>query len=96
MTTKLYVGNLSYETTEDELREMFAQMGTVESVALPTDRDTNRPRGFGFVEMSTVEEAQNAINTFNGKMVRDREIKVNQAKPQAPRNGGYNSNRNRY
>ncbi len=96
MTTKLYVGNLSYETTEDDLREMFAQAGTVESVALPLERDTNRPRGFGFVEMSSEEEARNAINTFNGKLVRDREIKVNEAKPQAPRNsGGYNSNRGR-
>ncbi len=88
MTTKLYVGNLSYDTTEDDLREMFAQAGTVESVALPVDRDTGRPRGFGFVEMSSAEEARKAISMLDGQTVRERQIKVNEAKPQAPRGGG--------
>jgi RNA recognition motif-containing protein len=98
MTTKLYVGNLSYDTTEDDLRELFAQAGTVQSVALPTDRETNRPRGFGFVEMSSAAEAQQAISMLNGQAVHDREIKVNEARPQAPRGGsqgGYNRNRGR-
>lgn len=94
MTTKLYVGNLSYETTEDDLRELFAQAGTVESVALPTDRETGRPRGFGFVEMSTAAEAQKAISQLNGQTVRERQIKVNESRPREERGGsrgGYGS-----
>ena len=81
MTTKLYVGNLSYETTEEELQELFAQAGSVASVALPTDRETGRPRGFGFVEMSSEEEARKAITMFNGQTLRDRQLKVNESKP---------------
>jgi cold-inducible RNA-binding protein len=81
MTTKLYVGNLSYETTEEELQELFAQAGSVTSVALPTDRETGRPRGFGFVEMATEEEARKAITMFNGQTLRERQIKVNESRP---------------
>jgi RNA recognition motif-containing protein len=81
MTTKLYVGNLSYDTTEEELQELFSQAGNVTSVALPTDRETGRPRGFGFVEMSTEEEARQAISMFNGQTVRERQIKVDASRP---------------
>jgi len=88
MTTKLYVGNLSYDTTEEDLRELFGKAGNVESVALPTDRETGRPRGFGFVEMSTAAEAQKAISQLNGQTVREREIKVNESRPQEQRGGG--------
>ncbi len=95
MATKLYVGNLSYETTDDDLREMFAKAGTVESVALPMDRETRRPRGFGFVEMSSPEEARKAISMLDGQTVRERQIKVNEAKPQTSRSGGYGSDRGR-
>ncbi len=90
MTTKLYVGNLSYDTTEEELQELFSQAGNVTSVALPTDRETGRPRGFGFVEMSTDEEARKAISMFNGQTVRERQIKVNESRPreEGSRSGG--------
>jgi cold-inducible RNA-binding protein len=81
MATKLYVGNLSYDTTEEELQELFAQAGSVVSVALPTDRETGRPRGFGFVEMSTEEEARKAISMFDGQTLRDRQLKVNESRP---------------
>jgi cold-inducible RNA-binding protein len=89
MTTKLYVGNLSYETTEEELQALFSQAGSVTSVALPTDRQTGRPRGFGFVEMSTEEEARKAISMFNGQTVRERQIKVNESRPRE--DGGFRS-----
>jgi len=85
MTQKLYVGNLSYNTTEDALRTLFAEFGEVESINLITDRDTGRPKGFGFVEMATEQAAQAAISALSGKMVDDREIKVDRAKPQADR-----------
>jgi cold-inducible RNA-binding protein len=91
MTTKLYVGNLSYETTEQELQELFAQAGGVASVALPTDRDTGRPRGFGFVEMASEDEARKAITMFNGQTLRDRQLKVNESRPRedgGSRSGG--------
>jgi cold-inducible RNA-binding protein len=91
MTTKLYVGNLSYETTEQELQELFAQAGGVASVALPTDRDTGRPRGFGFVEMSSEDEARKAITMFDGQTLRDRQLKVNESRPReegGSRSGG--------
>ena len=88
MTTKLYVGNLSYETTEEELQELFAQAGSVASVALPTDRETGRPRGFGFVEMSSEEEARKAITMFNGQTLRDRQLKVNESRPREEGGGG--------
>jgi RNA recognition motif-containing protein len=85
MTKNLYVGNLSYKTTADALRTLFAEYGEVESVNLITDRDTGRSKGFAFVEMGTEEEAQAAITALNGKTVDQREIKVDKAKPRTDR-----------
>ena len=81
MTMKLYVGNLAFQTTSEELQTMFAQAGTVESVSLIEDRETGRSRGFGFVEMSTKEEGAAAIQQFNGKDMGGRALNVNEAKP---------------
>jgi RNA recognition motif-containing protein len=81
MTNNLYVGNLSYDTTEDTLRTLFAEYGQIESVNLITDRYTGRSRGFAFVEMSTEQAAQQAMSGLNGKQVDEREIKVDKAKP---------------
>ena len=81
MSTKLYVGNLPYDATEEELNELFAQAGSVQSVTVVTDRETGRPRGFGFVEMATEEAARKAISMFNGQMLHDRQIKVNESRP---------------
>ena len=88
MSTKLYVGNLAFQTTSQELQELFAQAGTVESASVVEDRDTGRSRGFAFVEMSTKEEATAAIDQFNGKEVGGRALKVNEAKPRENRSGG--------
>ena len=88
MSTKLYVGNLAFQTTSQELQELFAQAGTVESASVVEDRDTGRSRGFAFVEMSTKEEAASAIEQFNGKEVGGRALKVNEAKPRENRGGG--------
>ena len=88
MSTKLYVGNLAFQTTSQELQELFAQAGTVESASVVEDRDTGRSRGFAFVEMSTKEEATAAIDQFNGKEVGGRALKVNEAKPRENRGGG--------
>jgi cold-inducible RNA-binding protein len=97
MTEKVYVGNLSYNTTEGTLRTLFAEYGEIESVNLITDRDTGRPKGFAFVEMSTEQAAEAAISALNGTSVDDREIKVDKAKPQAPRNrSGGNRGRARW
>jgi cold-inducible RNA-binding protein len=85
MTTKLYVGNLSYKTTEDALRTMFAEFGEVTSSTVITDRDSGRSKGFGFVEMAEDQAAQAAITALNGKMVDEREIRVDKAKPQVDR-----------
>ena len=85
MGKKLYVGNLPYSTTEDLLRETFGQNGTVESATIIIDRDTGRSKGFGFVEMSNDSEAQAAIEALNGTDMDGRQIKVNEAKPRAPR-----------
>jgi cold-inducible RNA-binding protein len=85
MTQNVYVGNLSYDTTEDTLRTLFAEFGQIESVRLITDRYTGRSKGFAFVEMSTEEAAQQAIEALNGKMVDEREIKVDKAKPRPDR-----------
>ncbi len=87
MTKKLYVGNLSFQTTEGDLDELFAQDGEVESVRIITDRDTGRSRGFGFVEMSE-ENAEKAISQFNGTELDGRALTVNEARPQANRGGG--------
>jgi RNA recognition motif-containing protein len=88
MDVKLYVGNLSYNTTEDELRTLFAQAGTVASVAIIKDRDTGQSKGFAFVEMSTQAEAQKAISQFNAKELKDRALTVNLARPREERSGG--------
>jgi cold-inducible RNA-binding protein len=88
MTMKLYVGNLSFDTTASDLENMFAEVGTVQSANLIEDRETGRSRGFGFVEMSSTEEGQTAISQFNGKEVGGRALKVNEAKPQEKRAGG--------
>ena len=88
MTMKLYVGNLSFGTSKEDLQEMFAKAGTVESVSLIEDRETGRSRGFGFVEMSTKEEGAAAIEQFNGKDLDGRALNVNEAKPREDRNGG--------
>ncbi len=85
---KLYVGNLSFNTTADDLTELFSGVGTVQSANVIEDRETGRSRGFGFVEMSSKEEGSNAIDQFNGKEVDGRQLKVNEAKPQESRGGG--------
>lgn len=85
METKLYVGNLSYETTEDGLRTMFTKAGTVVSVDMIKDRDTGRMKGFAFVTMNSAEEAQEAIKILNEKTLDDRAIRVNVAKPREER-----------
>ena len=87
MGTKLYVGNLSFRTTSDELREAFGAVGTVESASVIEDRDTGRSRGFAFVEMATPEEAAAAIEQFNGKDFGGRNLTVNEAKPREDRGG---------
>ena len=83
MSAKLFVGNLSYQATEEDLRELFQQAGTVQSVRIVTDQFTGRPRGFGFVEMSTPEEATRAVEQLNGRVFRDRNLVVDQARSQA-------------
>jgi len=93
MAKKLYVGGLSYSTTEPTLKAAFEAVGTVESATIIIDKMTNRSKGFGFVEMSTDEEAQKAIEAFNGKELDGRTVTVNEAKPmekREPRQGGYN------
>src|SRR3990172_2248657 len=88
MVTKLYVGNLSYTTGEADLQQLFAKAGPVKSVALITDRDTGRSKGFAFVEMETQADAQKAISMFNGTQLGDRTLTVNVAKPREERPGG--------
>ena len=100
---KLFVGNLSFNTTENDLQDAFAAHGTVVEAALVMDRVSNRPRGFGFVTMNTPEEAQAAISALNGKEIDGRALTVNVAKPREERTGGggrggreYSGARNRY
>ena len=88
MSMKLYVGNLAFATSSQDLQELFAQAGTVESASVVEDRETGRSRGFGFVEMSSKEEGAAAISQFNGKEVNGRALNVNEAKPREPRSGG--------
>jgi RNA recognition motif-containing protein len=88
MAKKLYVGGLSYQTSQQALQDLFAQAGNVASTAIITDRMTGQSKGFGFVEMATEEEAQNAINMFNGKEFDGRTITVNEARPQESRPAG--------
>ncbi len=105
MSKKIYVGNMSYDTTESTLRELFAAHGEVISVSVVTDRDTGRPRGFAFVEMATDAGANAAITALDGRTVDGRTLKVNEARPPAARNeersyggsgrGGFGANRDR-
>ena len=104
MSNKLFVGNLSFNTTENDLQDAFAAHGTVVETNLMMDRETGRPRGFGFVTMSTPEEAQNAISALNGASIDGRALTVNVAKPREERGGGgggggrreFSGARNRY
>ncbi len=103
MSNKLFVGNLSFETTENDLQDAFAAHGTVTETNLMTDRTTGRPRGFGFITMGTPEEAQKAIAALNGSQLGGRALTVNVAKPREERTGGggggrreYGGSRNRY
>jgi len=84
---KLYVGNLSFQTSSEDLQQLFSQAGTVESASVVEDRETGRSRGFGFVEMATAEEGQAAITQFNGKEVNGRALTVNEARPREDRGG---------
>jgi cold-inducible RNA-binding protein len=88
METKLYIGNMSYDTTEEDLRTLLSGAGTVESVDIIKDRDTGRPKGFAFVTMSSQAEAEKAISMFNEQSVNDRALKVNIARPREERSGG--------
>lgn len=96
MAKKLYVGGLSYDTTDATLKETFSAAGTVESATIIIDRMTNRSKGFGFVEMSSDEEAQKAIEMFDGKDIEGKNVTVNEARPmepRAPRPGGFRGDR---
>ncbi|PIK13625.1 RNA-binding protein [Halobacteriovorax sp. JY17] len=93
MGRKLYVGNLPFSATEDTLLETFSACGTVDSAKLITDRDTGRSKGFAFVEMSSDEEAQEAISKFDGNDLDGRPLRVNEAKPKEPRSGGFGGGR---
>ncbi|HJR07454.1 MAG TPA: RNA-binding protein [Pyrinomonadaceae bacterium] len=88
MSMKLYVGNLNFKTSGEDLQELFGQVGTVESASVVMDRDTGRSRGFGFVEMATKEEGEAAIAQFNGKEFNGRNLSVNEARPREDRGGG--------
>ena len=96
MTKKLYVGNMSYQTTDQQIRELFSQAGEITEITLITDRETGRAKGFGFVEMASEEAAKEAIKRFNGHSLNDRTLTVNEAKPREERSGGgdYGGNRN--
>ncbi|MEJ7575832.1 MAG: RNA-binding protein [Pyrinomonadaceae bacterium] len=88
MSMKLYVGNLAFQTSSEDLQQLFAQAGTVESASVVEDRETGRSRGFGFVEMSSKEEGNAAIQQFNGQEMGGRALTVNEAKPREDRGGG--------
>ena len=96
MSMKLYVGNLAFETSGDNLRQHFEQAGTVETATVVEDRDTGRSRGFGFVEMASREEGEAAIQQLNGKEVGGRNLTVNVAKPRENRSEGFNGGGRRY
>jgi RNA recognition motif-containing protein len=84
---KLYVGNLAFQTSSEDLQQLFAQAGTVQSASVIEDRDTGRSRGFGFVEMASKEEGESAISQFNGKEFNGRNLTVNEARPREDRGG---------
>jgi len=88
MAAKLFVCNLSFKASEEDIHELFAQAGTVETVRIITDQFTGRPRGFGFVEMATKEEATKAVEMLNGRLFRDRNLVVDEARPQPQRGAG--------
>ena len=92
MSIKLYVGNLSFQTSSDDLHQLFSQAGSVESASVVEDRDTGRSRGFGFVEMSSKEEGEAAIAQFNGKEINGRNLNVNEARPRENRPSGGRGN----
>jgi cold-inducible RNA-binding protein len=94
MSIKLYVGNLSFQTSSEDLQQLFSQAGTVESANVIEDRETGRSRGFAFVEMSSKEEGNAAIQQFNGQEVGGRSLNVNEAKPREDRGGGFGGSRN--
>jgi RNA recognition motif-containing protein len=96
MSNKLFVGNLSFNTTENDLQDAFAAHGTVTEVNLMMDRATGRPRGFGFVTMSSAEEAQKAVDAMNGKSVDGRDLTVNIARPREERSSGGDGGRRQY
>ena len=98
MSSKLFVGNLSYETTSDEIRDLFSEVGAVESCQVITDRDTGRSKGFGFVEMNTKAEASAAKEKFDGQDLHGRALKVDEAKPRSDSrsNGGSYGGSRRY
>ena len=96
MATKLFVGSLSFGVNEDKLRELFETVGTVTSAVIINDRDTNRSKGFGFVEMGSEQEAQAAISTLNGKDLDGRNIIVNEAKPKVDRDSRPSYSNRRY
>ena len=96
MATRLYVGNLSFRATAEELQELFSQAGEVSSANVVTDRETNRSRGFGFVEMADDAGAQAAIEQFNGKDFQGRSLTVNEARPREDRGGGGGGGRGGY
>src|SRR6476661_9089769 len=93
MSMKLYVGNLSFQTSSSELEELFAAVGTVESASVVEDRETGRSRGFGFVEMAAKEDGERAIAELDGKEFEGRQLKVNEAKPREDRGGFGGGNR---
>ncbi len=93
MGSKIYVGGLPYSTAEQELADLFGQHGSVQSAKIITDKYTGQSRGFGFVEMGSDDEAKTAIDALNGTELGGRTLTVNEAKPQAPRTGGFGGNR---
>lgn len=95
MAKKLYVGNLSYDTTEVQIRELFAQAGEITEVSVIIDRDTGRSKGFAFVQMQDDSVAQEAIRRFNGHMMNDRALTVNEARPREERSSGGGFGRNK-
>ena len=96
MSAKIYVGNLSFNSTEQDLEDMFSEFGTVESVKVIEDRETGRSRGFAFIEMSSDEKAQSTIAGLNGREIDGRALTINEAKPQEERGGGGRGGRGGY